>query len=147
MQAIPAFLTLAVMPLTYSIAYGVVAGLVAYFIINGTNWLLDNVASGAKSLPQWVAHVRQVCCLLLLSTCCLLPWGCHYHGCSRWLQHVLAAAAGVLAVTWLGRPSSCCQRVQLPCYWVSHCSLVICIMHNPATAQAPVIPAIPPHRP
>lgn len=62
-QAIPAFLTLAVMPLTYSIAYGVVAGLVAYFIINGTNWLLDNVTSGAKSLPQWVAHARQVRCI------------------------------------------------------------------------------------
>jgi hypothetical protein len=59
-QAIPAFLTLAVMPLTYSIAYGVVAGLVAYFIINGTNWLLDNVTMGAKSLPLWVAHARQV---------------------------------------------------------------------------------------
>jgi xanthine/uracil/vitamin C permease (AzgA family) len=59
-QAIPAFLTLAVMPLTYSIAYGVVAGLVAYVIINGTNWLLDNVTTGAKSLPQWVAHVRHV---------------------------------------------------------------------------------------
>lgn len=61
------------MPLTYSIAYGVVAGLVAYFIINGTNWLLDNVTSGARSLPQWVAHVRQVSCLLLPATCVLLP--------------------------------------------------------------------------
>lgn len=60
LQAIPAFLTIAVMPLTYSIAYGVVAGLVAYIIINGVNWLLDNLWSGAKSLPQWAAHVRQV---------------------------------------------------------------------------------------
>lgn len=48
------------MPLTYSIAYGVVAGLAAYIIINGTNWLLDNLTSGAKSLPQWIAHARQV---------------------------------------------------------------------------------------
>lgn len=77
MQAIPAFLTIAVMPLTYSIAYGVVAGLAAYIIINGTNWLLDNVTTGAKSLPQWVAHVRQVCIIVLLPASRILSQSTH----------------------------------------------------------------------
>ena len=32
-QAIPAFLTICIMPLTYSIAYGIVAGIASYIII------------------------------------------------------------------------------------------------------------------
>jgi xanthine/uracil/vitamin C permease (AzgA family) len=40
-QAIPAFLTIAVMPMTYSVAYGVIAGLVTYIIINGASRLID----------------------------------------------------------------------------------------------------------
>lgn len=40
-EAVPAFLTMIVMPMTYSIAYGVVAGLVAYIITNGLNRTLD----------------------------------------------------------------------------------------------------------
>jgi hypothetical protein len=32
-EAIPAFLTMAIMPLTYSVAYGVIAGLVAHIVI------------------------------------------------------------------------------------------------------------------
>jgi AGZA family xanthine/uracil permease-like MFS transporter len=33
-DALPAFITLAVMPFTYSIAYGLIAGIVSYIIIN-----------------------------------------------------------------------------------------------------------------
>ncbi len=118
MQAIPAFLTLAVMPLTYSIAYGVVAGLVAYFIINGTNWLLDNVTSGAKSLPQWVAHVRQVSARILLPASCCMP--CVLQTRSGGLpQRVLGAADA----TGRGRPTVRGQRVHLPCCWACTCAL------------------------
>ena len=35
-EAIPAFLTFIVMPLTYSIAYGLIAGIFGYMLINGT---------------------------------------------------------------------------------------------------------------
>ncbi|KAI9312962.1 permease family-domain-containing protein [Dichotomocladium elegans] len=40
-DAIPAFITVTVMPFTYSIAYGVIGGCVSYIIINGIVWLLD----------------------------------------------------------------------------------------------------------
>ncbi|KAK9803822.1 hypothetical protein WJX73_003626 [Symbiochloris irregularis] len=40
-ESVPAFLTMIVMPLTYSIAYGVVAGLVGYVVVNSINLSLD----------------------------------------------------------------------------------------------------------
>ncbi|KAK2623758.1 hypothetical protein QTJ16_006939 [Diplocarpon rosae] len=46
-DALPAFITIAVMPFTYSIAYGLIAGIVSYMIINTTVWLLE-IASGGR---------------------------------------------------------------------------------------------------
>ncbi|KAG0483581.1 hypothetical protein HPP92_011665 [Vanilla planifolia] len=46
-QAIPAFLTLILMPLTYSIAYGLIAGIASFVLLNGFDW----VASAIASLP------------------------------------------------------------------------------------------------
>jgi len=40
LQAIPAFVTIVLMPLTYSIAYGIVGGLFSYAIINGCDYLI-----------------------------------------------------------------------------------------------------------
>ncbi|GAB4815302.1 hypothetical protein N2152v2_002348 [Parachlorella kessleri] len=48
-EAVPAFLTLCVMPLTYSIAYGVIAGICSYIILNGAVFL----ASAAKIKLGW----------------------------------------------------------------------------------------------
>lgn len=74
-QAIPAFLTIAVMPLTYSIAYGVVAGLGTYIIINGVNWAMDSLYAGVKNLPQWVEHMRAVSLEVLVTILQnLWPW-------------------------------------------------------------------------
>jgi AGZA family xanthine/uracil permease-like MFS transporter len=42
-HAITAFLTVIVMPLTYSIAYGLIAGIGAYMFMHGTFWLLSFV--------------------------------------------------------------------------------------------------------
>ena len=42
-HALSAFLTVIIMPLTYSIAYGLIAGIVSYFIMEGTFWLLSLV--------------------------------------------------------------------------------------------------------
>lgn len=38
-EAVPAFLTMAIMPLTYSVAYGVIAGLAAHILIQVCVWL------------------------------------------------------------------------------------------------------------
>jgi AGZA family xanthine/uracil permease-like MFS transporter len=48
-DALPAFITLALMPFTYSIAYGLIAGIVSYMIINTTTWVLE-VVSGSRIL-------------------------------------------------------------------------------------------------
>eukprot|EP01023_Acetabularia_acetabulum_P020667 TRINITY_DN207_c0_g1_i14.p1 TRINITY_DN207_c0_g1~~TRINITY_DN207_c0_g1_i14.p1 ORF type:complete len:563 (+),score=126.84 TRINITY_DN207_c0_g1_i14:182-1870(+) len=42
-DAIPAFLTLAIMPLTYSIAYGIIAGLGSWIVLNGADFIIEVV--------------------------------------------------------------------------------------------------------
>lgn len=54
-DALPAFLTLAVMPFTYSIAYGLIAGICSYMLINTTVWLIG-VLTGGKLVPQDIVH-------------------------------------------------------------------------------------------
>lgn len=49
-DAIPAFLTLAIMPFTYSIAYGLIAGIISYIIINTIPRLIELV-SGGRIVP------------------------------------------------------------------------------------------------
>ncbi|KAI2791190.1 putative xanthine/uracil permease [Penicillium oxalicum] len=49
-DAIPAFLTIAIMPFTYSIAYGLIAGILSYVLLNGTAWILEK-ASGGRIVP------------------------------------------------------------------------------------------------
>jgi AGZA family xanthine/uracil permease-like MFS transporter len=45
-DALPAFVTLAVMPFTYSIAYGLIAGIVTYIILNAFTWMMDKLTGG-----------------------------------------------------------------------------------------------------
>jgi AGZA family xanthine/uracil permease-like MFS transporter len=40
-EAVPAFVTIALMPLTYSIAYGFIGGIVTYILLNGIGWVFD----------------------------------------------------------------------------------------------------------
>ncbi|KAJ5050841.1 uncharacterized protein L3040_002710 [Drepanopeziza brunnea f. sp. 'multigermtubi'] len=49
-DSIPAFVTLATMPFTYNIAYGLIAGLVSYTILNMTVLLVETV-SGGRFVP------------------------------------------------------------------------------------------------
>ncbi|KAL2823793.1 permease family-domain-containing protein [Aspergillus cavernicola] len=49
-DAIPAFLTIAIMPFTYSIAYGLIAGIMSYIIINGGVWVIATL-SGGRIVP------------------------------------------------------------------------------------------------
>lgn len=50
-DAIPAFLTIAIMPFTYSIAYGLIAGICTYIVINTFVFLLEKV-SGGRIVPH-----------------------------------------------------------------------------------------------
>ncbi|KAI0399247.1 purine transporter [Xylaria palmicola] len=50
-DAVPAFVTIVVMPFTYSIAYGLIAGILLYIIINTLVWLIE-VASGGRIVPH-----------------------------------------------------------------------------------------------
>lgn len=49
-DSIPAFVTLMFMPFSYSIAYGLVAGIICYSLINSITWLIG-IVSGGKLLP------------------------------------------------------------------------------------------------
>ncbi len=49
-DAIPAFLTIALMPFTYSIAYGLIVGIVSYIVLNTFVWILK-VVSRRRLLP------------------------------------------------------------------------------------------------
>ncbi|KAH7382690.1 purine transporter [Phaeosphaeria sp. MPI-PUGE-AT-0046c] len=49
-DSIPAFVTLMFMPFSYSIAYGLIAGIMCYAIINGVTWAVGAISRG-KVLP------------------------------------------------------------------------------------------------
>ncbi|CZR67116.1 related to purine transporter azgA [Phialocephala subalpina] len=51
-DALPAFLTLAVMPFTYSIAYGLIAGIISYIVINTITWLIELASGGRIVVPD-----------------------------------------------------------------------------------------------
>ncbi|THH26333.1 hypothetical protein EUX98_g7854 [Antrodiella citrinella] len=52
-DAVPAFLTLIIIPLTYNIAYGVIAGILSYILLNGTAWALRKVSGGRITPPDY----------------------------------------------------------------------------------------------
>jgi AGZA family xanthine/uracil permease-like MFS transporter len=47
-SSVPAFITIVLMPFTYSIAYGILGGLASYIIINGADFLLTKVFGPVK---------------------------------------------------------------------------------------------------
>lgn len=52
-DAIPAFLTIALMPFTYSIAYGLIAGIVSYIVLNTFVWVIKVVSRGRLLPPNY----------------------------------------------------------------------------------------------
>jgi len=52
-DAVPAFLTLIIIPLTYNIAYGVIAGVLSYLLINGIPYILKKVSNGRIIPPDY----------------------------------------------------------------------------------------------
>ncbi|BFZ64735.1 hypothetical protein YB2330_005887 [Saitoella coloradoensis] len=51
-DAIPAFLTIALMPFTYSIAYGLIAGICSYILLNGFTWIVGFISGGRIQPPE-----------------------------------------------------------------------------------------------
>ncbi len=51
-DALPAFITLAVIPFTFSIAYGLIAGIDSYMIINITTYLVELASGGRIVVPN-----------------------------------------------------------------------------------------------
>jgi AGZA family xanthine/uracil permease-like MFS transporter len=52
-DALPAFVTLVFMPFSYSIAYGLVAGLLTYTVLNGLIYIVGLVSGGRISPPDY----------------------------------------------------------------------------------------------
>ncbi|KAJ7188487.1 permease family-domain-containing protein [Mycena filopes] len=51
-DAVPAFLTIIIIPLTYNIAYGVIAGIMSYLVLNGIPWIITRLTSGRIVPPS-----------------------------------------------------------------------------------------------
>ncbi|KAL4770609.1 hypothetical protein BDW60DRAFT_192299 [Aspergillus nidulans var. acristatus] len=51
-DAVPAFLTISIMPFTYSIADGLIAGILSYILINGGVWIVAKLTGGRISPPN-----------------------------------------------------------------------------------------------
>ncbi|KAI0259172.1 xanthine/uracil permease [Gloeopeniophorella convolvens] len=52
-DAVPAFLTIIIIPLTYNIAYGVIAGIVSYILLNTVPWLLRKATNDRVVPPSY----------------------------------------------------------------------------------------------
>lgn len=52
-DALPAFLTIAGIPFMYNIAYGLIAGIIGYIILNTIPWLLIKISRGYMTPPGW----------------------------------------------------------------------------------------------
>ncbi|KAJ7117933.1 permease family-domain-containing protein [Mycena crocata] len=51
-DAVPAFLTIIIIPLTYNIAYGVIAGILSFLLLNGIPWIITRVTGGRIVPPN-----------------------------------------------------------------------------------------------
>lgn len=66
-DSIPAFVTLMFMPFSYSIAYGLIAGIMCYAIINSFTWMLATVTRGRLTPPDyenkeyWSCKISHLC--------------------------------------------------------------------------------------
>ncbi|KAF9267194.1 xanthine/uracil permease [Marasmius fiardii PR-910] len=54
-DAVPAFITLLVIPLSYNIAYGVIAGILSYLVINGIPWVIMKITRDRIVPPSYEA--------------------------------------------------------------------------------------------
>ena len=52
-DALPAYVTIFAMPFTYSVAYGLIAGLMTYTAVNGAVWITRKVSRGRIEPPDY----------------------------------------------------------------------------------------------
>ncbi|EJD38349.1 xanthine/uracil permease [Auricularia subglabra TFB-10046 SS5] len=57
-DGVPAFLTMLIIPLSYNIAYGLIAGIITYLLLNVIPWALRRATNGRISPPQYEASER-----------------------------------------------------------------------------------------
>lgn len=112
-QAVPAFITIVVMPLTYSIAYGVIAGICSYLFLYVMNFGMDliEVALKRKELDN-VMYDNCPDAFQVGHAAVCLGWVCwgRYYGLSwrvsslpngAWLYCVFSSVCGVSQCLWL----------------------------------------------
>ncbi|KIJ67206.1 hypothetical protein HYDPIDRAFT_186086 [Hydnomerulius pinastri MD-312] len=54
-DALPAFLTILIIPLSYNIAYGVIVGVFTYILLNGSVWILRKISNDRITPPNYDA--------------------------------------------------------------------------------------------
>jgi len=59
-DAVPAFLTIIIIPLSYNIAYGVITGIISYAILNGIPSILKRISCGRILPPNYESSERWV---------------------------------------------------------------------------------------
>ncbi|KAI0124376.1 permease family-domain-containing protein [Xylariales sp. AK1849] len=57
-DAVPSFVTLAFMPFSYSVAYGLIAGMLIYVVLNTMIWLVVHLTDGKVTPANW--HDKEV---------------------------------------------------------------------------------------
>ncbi|KAH8550347.1 permease family-domain-containing protein [Umbelopsis sp. PMI_123] len=81
-DAVPSFLTMALMPLTYSIADGMIGGLCTYIVINISVWLIEKASFGRLTVDKTQKE----------------PWSGHYLSGSGilppWIKRIAAKVTG-----------------------------------------------------
>ncbi|KAI1505873.1 xanthine/uracil permease family protein-like protein [Biscogniauxia marginata] len=57
-DAVPSFVTLAFMPFSYSVAYGLIAGMMVYIVLNTMIWIIVKCSNGRTTPSNW--HEKEV---------------------------------------------------------------------------------------
>ncbi|OTB05234.1 hypothetical protein M426DRAFT_57254 [Hypoxylon sp. CI-4A] len=57
-DAVPSFVTLAFMPFSYSVAYGLIAGMMVYVVLNTMIWIVVKLTNGRVTPSNW--HEKEV---------------------------------------------------------------------------------------
>ncbi|KAJ7074652.1 permease family-domain-containing protein [Mycena amicta] len=76
-DAVPAFITIVMIPLSYNIAYGLIAGAGTYLLLNGVPWLLMKLSGDRLAPPN--LHMRE-------------EWAVPQHMTPYWMRKVLGRA-------------------------------------------------------
>ncbi|KAI2619078.1 xanthine/uracil permease family protein-like protein [Hypomontagnella submonticulosa] len=72
-DAIPSFVTLAFMPFSYSVAYGLIAGMMVYVVLNTMIWVVVRLTNGRVTPSNW--HEKEV-----------YDWGMGTRDVPRWMK-------------------------------------------------------------